>query len=293
MDKQFLCLDSPTDFMVGKYISADELKEFINIPCKIKAGGFILCMEGQIRSTINMSELTTSKLNVVTLLPNSRIQIHEISPDILIYFIAFSFDFMCYANFIKSTMGYLLMIYRYPIIKISQNRANLITNFYELLYQYAVYPDILNNKEMIKAIFMMCSQGIIEIYSKIYPLEKQELTRPLQIYQEFLNMVLRYYTKEHNVSFYAEKLGLTFSYFSTSIKKAIGETPQEILTQTIIIDAKAQLKGTNREIKNIAMDLGFNNLSFFNKFFRRNVGMTPQEYRGKSYTYSCYQKTSD
>ena len=111
MDKQFLCLDSPTDFMVGKYISADELKEFINIPCKIKAGVFILCMEGQIRSTINMSELTTSKLNVVTLLPNSRIQIHEISPDILIYFIAFSFDFMCYTNFIKSTMGYLLMIY--------------------------------------------------------------------------------------------------------------------------------------------------------------------------------------
>ena len=150
MDKQFLCLDSPTDFMVGKYISADELKEFINIPCKIKAGVFILCMEGQIRST-----------------------------------------------------------------------------------------------------------------------------------------------KEHNVSFYAEKLGLTFSYFSTSIKKAIGETPQEILTQTIIIDAKTQLKGTNQEIKNIAMDLGFNNLSFFNKFFRRNVGMTPQEYRGKSYTYSCYQKTSD
>lgn len=40
MDKQFLCLDSPTDFMVGKYISADELKEFINIPCKIKAGVF-------------------------------------------------------------------------------------------------------------------------------------------------------------------------------------------------------------------------------------------------------------
>ena len=109
MDKQFLCLDSPTDFMVGKYISADELKEFINIPCKIKAGVFILCMEGQIRSTINMSELTTSKLNVVTLLPNSRIQIHEISPDILIYFIAFSFDFMCYANFIKCTMGYLLI----------------------------------------------------------------------------------------------------------------------------------------------------------------------------------------
>ena len=127
-----------------------------------------------------MSELTTSKLNVVTLLPNSRIQIHEISPDILIYFIAFSFDFMCYTNFIKEHDGLStddLQVSDYQ--KISQNRANLITNFYELLCQYAVYPDILNNKEMIKAIFMMCSQGIIEIYSKNYPLEKQELTRPL------------------------------------------------------------------------------------------------------------------
>lgn len=293
MDKQFLCLDSPTDFMVGKYISADELKQFINIPCKIKAGAFILCAEGQIRSTINMSESITSRLNIVTLLPNSCIQIQEISPDVLIYFIAFSFDFMCYANFIKSTMGYLPMIYRYPVIEISQSRANLITDFYELLYQHTVYPDILSNKEMIKAIFTMCSQGIVEIYCKTYPLEKQELTRPLQIYQEFLNIVLKYYTKEHNVSFYAEKLGLTFSYFSTSIKKATGETPQEILTQIIIIDAKTQLKGTDQEIKNIAMDLGFNNLSFFNKFFRRHAGMTPQEYRGKSYTYSYHLNASD
>ena len=87
-------------------------------------------------------------------------------------------------------------------------------------------------------------------------------------------MVLRYYTKEHNVSFYAEKLGLTLSYFSTSIKKRLERLLKRSLTQTIIIDAKAQLKGTNREIKNIAMDPGFNNLSFFNKFFRRNVGMT-------------------
>lgn len=105
MDKQFLCLDSPTDFMVGKYISADELKEFINIPCKIKAGVFILCMEGQIRSTINMSELTTSKLNVVTLLPNSRIQIHEISPRHLDLFHSVLFRFYVLHQFYQEHDG--------------------------------------------------------------------------------------------------------------------------------------------------------------------------------------------
>lgn len=290
MDKQIICLDTPTDFMVGKYVSASELKQYVNIPCKIKAGVFILCMEGYVCSTINLSEYRTTKFNVITLPPNSYIQVHEMSDDILIYFAAFSSDFMSYANFIKSTMGCLSVIYKHPVIPISQNMSNLIASFYDLLRQYAIYPNILNNKEMIKAIFTMCSQGIIGLYDSHHLLKKQELTRYTEIYHEFINYALKHYTTEHNIAFYADLLGLTPSYFATCIKKAIGQTPLEVLTQIIIIDAKAQLKGTNQEIKNIAMELGFNNLSFFNKFFRKHVGMTPQEYRGKQYTYSCYQK---
>ena len=293
MAKQISCLDSPTDFMIGKYVSADELKPFMNTPFKIKAGVFILCMDGCIRATVNLSEYTTTRFNVTTLIPNSYIEIHEVSKDILVYFIAFSADFMAYANFVKSTMNCLAVIYRNPVIPISPNMASLITNFYDLMFQYAVYPDILNNKEMIKAVFTMCSQGIVELYNSNQLIEKQELTRDTEIYQDFMNLVLKYYTTEHNVSFYADKLGLTHSYFSTSIKKAIGQTPLEMIKQVIIMDAKAGLKGTNQEIKNIAMNLGFSNLSYFNKFFRQYVGMTPQEYRGKLYTYSSYQKNPD
>ena len=293
MDEQIICLDSPTDFMVGKYVSADELKHLMNVPCKIKAGVFILCMEGYVCSTINLAEYKTTKSNIITLTPNSYIQVHEMSDDILIYFAAFSSDFMSYANFLRSTMSCLSIIYRHPVIPISQKISNLIASFYELFYQYAVYPNISNNKEMIKAIFTMCSQGIIELYDSNHFLEKQELNRYTEIYQDFINLALQYYTTERNVTFYADRLGLTLSYFSTCIKKAIGQTPLEVLTQIIIIDAKVQLKGTNQEIKNIAMELGFTNLSFFNKFFRHHVGITPQEYRGKLYTYSNYQKDID
>ena len=52
MDEQIICLDSPTDFMVGKYVSADELKHLMNVPCKIKAGVFILCMGMSARPSI-------------------------------------------------------------------------------------------------------------------------------------------------------------------------------------------------------------------------------------------------
>ena len=44
-------------------------------------------------------------------------------------------------------------------------------------------------------------------------------------------------------------------------------------------DAKAQLKITNLQVKEIAMSLGFENLAFFNRFFKTHTGMTPKSYR--------------
>jgi transcription regulator, araC-type len=46
------------------------------------------------------------------------------------------------------------------------------------------------------------------------------------------------------------------------------------------MDAKSRLKSSNEPVKNIALSLGFYNISFFNKFFKQHTGVTPQEYRG-------------
>ena len=45
------------------------------------------------------------------------------------------------------------------------------------------------------------------------------------------------------------------------------------------MDAKAQLKSTNLPIYQIADSLNFNNVSFFGKYFKRHVGVSPLEYR--------------
>lgn len=62
--------------------------------------------------------------------------------------------------------------------------------------------------------------------------------------------------------------------------KAVGNTPLEVIASVILMDAKSRLKSSNEPVKNIALSLGFNNISFFNKFFKQHTGVTPQEYRG-------------
>jgi AraC-like DNA-binding protein len=47
------------------------------------------------------------------------------------------------------------------------------------------------------------------------------------------------------------------------------------------MDAKAQLKITTLPIKEIANTLGFENVAFFNRFFKSHVGITPKAYRNE------------
>ena len=81
------------------------------------------------------------------------------------------------------------------------------------------------------------------------------------------------------VKYFADKICLSPNYFGDLVKQETGKTALEIITAIVMMDIKAQLKSTELPIKEIAFSLGFNNMSFFNRYFKRHTGMTPQEYR--------------
>lgn len=286
MNKQLICIDSPADFQMGHVVSTDEFKKYIETLCQIRAGVFMLCIQGRIRCSISLKEYIITPYSVITLIPHTYVKLVDLSDDVVVWFIAFSSSFMSQVNFFQSTKGCLSVIYQHPVVPVSSGVAATWEKCCDLLYRRILYPTVSKNKEMIKAVFTFCSQSIVELYRQNQWIEIKEFTSEVKIYQDFIDLALKYYTTEHSVSFYAEQLKLTPAYFATSIKKAIGRTPLEIIAQMLLIDAKAQLKGTALDIKSIALSLGFHNLSYFNKFFRRHEGMTPQDYRGKVYIYS-------
>ena len=100
------------------------------------------------------------------------------------------------------------------------------------------------------------------------------------IYQVFLKLFMNFFIVLHWTSFYANQLGLSLPHLCSTIKKVAGNTPLEVIASVILMDAKSRLKSTKEPVKNIALSLGFNNISFFYKFFKQHTGVTPQEYRG-------------
>ena len=113
-NESFPKFDLPVDFIADDSITGDILNYYGNFPCKIKAGVFVLCTEGMVRATINLLEIVIRKNDFIVVLPNSFIQIHEVSSDTRISFAGFSSDFMLSGNYVEILLDFMPMILNSP-----------------------------------------------------------------------------------------------------------------------------------------------------------------------------------
>ncbi len=81
------------------------------------------------------------------------------------------------------------------------------------------------------------------------------------------------------VKYFADKICLSPNYFGDLIKKETGKTAQEYIQNKLIDVAKEWILGTDKTVSEIAYELGFQYSQHFNRFFKKNVGHTPTEYR--------------
>ena len=280
MENEEITFEFVSDFAVSDCITKESLGRYGSLPYKVKSGLFLLCVRGSVKLSINLTSYTVKTHDFVTLVPNTFIQFDAISDDVLFYLAGFSAAFMNDVNFIKSTMNVLPMITDRPVIHLDDAIAQLYVDGYHLLVRASRFsPRGAINKNLVIAYMTIFMQSTAELYKRDMRWDDDSHTRKYEIYRRFVQLVVENYTKQHSVSFYAEQLSLSLPHFCTTIKKAIGLTPLEIISSILIMDAKAQLRETGLSVKEIAYSLGFTNLSFFNKYFRQHTGMTPREYR--------------
>jgi AraC-like DNA-binding protein len=77
----------------------------------------------------------------------------------------------------------------------------------------------------------------------------------------------------------AAVLACSPAYFSRLFSREIGVPPFEYINRVRVRHACALLRSTDRSITEIAFEVGYNNVSFFNRYFRRIMQRTPREYR--------------
>lgn len=110
---------------------------------------------------------------------------------------------------------------------------------------------------------------------------KNALSDPNNIYQKFKNLVQENVLSHRGVQFYAEKLYISNKHFIEIIKKHSGKTPHVMIDETLIKITYVLLGNPEKTISEIAFELGFSSTSAFGRFFKKQVGISPQEFRNQ------------
>lgn len=276
--KELPKLDIPEDWIVGTDISKEILNMYTNFPCRLKAGIFVLCMQGEIEASIDTTNYKVKANDFVTIVPGSILQIHKVEGDLQIYFLGYSSQFITEADVIKPTLNILYTIKAAPVLPLRKEIAKIIEEHLALLAKtyLTFYGKI--SKEVTKHMLLTLVYGLGELYKDLRT-QKTVVGKSEKIAHDFTQLVMQHYNKERNVAFYATQLGITQAHLSTTIRQVTGKTCLDIIASMVIMDAKAQLKSTDASIQSIAYSLNFTNMSFFGKYFKRYVGVGPLEYR--------------
>ena len=82
-----------------------------------------------------------------------------------------------------------------------------------------------------------------------------------------------------SVAYISDRLHLSANYFGDLIKKETGRSAKDYIQYKIIEVAKSKIINTDKTISETAFELGFKYPQHFSRFFKKETGYTPNEYR--------------
>lgn len=234
--------------------------------------------------TVDLKQYTVSAGSILFIIPG---QLHSIDQ---------------YEN---ETMEYENIIFKLDILISKQSDACSSDYFQPLLNGNLSIPTLVEPTHPYYASIAACVDGADEV-CKSYP-EAYQLAIKAQLFLMFhilfsqcctmvthrksqkslekMKQIIKYvennYMEKITIADIAEELGLSQSHFMKFFKNIMGASFIEYLNEYRLTMVSRLLISSESSILNIAGESGFDNLSYFNRMFKKRFGMTPREYRKK------------
>ncbi len=125
-------------------------------------------------------------------------------------------------------------------------------------------------------LFEYLKNDIISKYQNFANEKKVAEKKPIRIAKQYIN---DHYNQNLTLENVSDHIGFNPTYFSVFFKKETGKNFSEYLTELRIKNAKLYLISTDMDIADIAEEVGYNDLKYFSKLFKRLTGINPSEYR--------------
>jgi AraC-like DNA-binding protein len=165
-----------------------------------------------------------------------------------------------------------------PIIHIPDNELNKFETLWEMFSIEMESNDHLQIdmlQMMLKRFLILCTR--VYKSAQNYPKEdtKSDLIR------EFNFLVEKHFKTKHTVAAYAELLFKSPKTISNTFLKLGSKSPLHFIHDRRMLEARRLLRYSNMQIKEIAYEIGFEDIQTFSRFFKKHESISPSEFKKK------------
>jgi len=217
----------------------------------------------------------------------------EITIDLKEYEKPSSVCLLFHPNLIHGTELGMHILDRFPFFSYNSNEALYISEEEKQFFMESMnrirqeikQEATTHNKNLLRLNIELLLEYLLRLYDRQFesrsPLNKEATNKFQQqlheyyIHQEDKEIVLP--TVEH----FANLSGYSAKYFSELVKKDTGKSAQDLITSYVLDVAVKKLQQQNSSIKEVAYELGFQYPQHFTRFFSKQMGCSPKEYKNK------------
>src|SRR5579871_880271 len=231
------------------------------------------------RITIDGEDRDFPAQSLVTLLFNQSFSFEK-SEDVVAW--QFNREFYCIIDHDSevSCVGFLFNSTDHLFIqldKTEQHRFQLLSD---------VFEEEFNTSDSIQhEVLLVLLKRLIIYTTKLartgYAPEKKLQEDKFHTIRKFNLLVEKNFKSEHSVNFYAEQLFKSPKTLSNLFAIYNDKSPSQVIQERILIEAKRLLSYTDKPIKNITFELGFEDVSYFSNFFKKHMRLSPLDFRDR------------
>lgn len=260
------------------------LRECVGRSVDLNGWTLLLCTDGYATASINFKKQAIRKGDFVFLPYDMHFIPIQVSGSFFAEYLSVSMEIADDTFFRITYSSFWDFLYEYPVQPTTAEQFDLLKQWFRQNQWIIRYEDKKRVAEMLtNNLYNLMNIILMEVEkSQVDEMTAQNKNRSWALVGQFSMLVSRYYIRHREVKFYADKLHITPDYLYKLTYRQSGITPKEWIDRQVVAAIKTLLSSTDISIKNIALELDFEDSSYMCRYFRRMTGLSPMEYRNET-----------
>lgn len=245
----------------------------------------VLCRRGKGSFYVDSRQQEIAKDDLLVCPPNVILENGMFSVDFECCGFIFSSEYVRSFNLVfGASWDVRKMIERMPVLSLTGAEAATFMQYYALLRDKFMEPAHRYRKEVIGGILQAFTCEFFRIQERLRMHAASSapgVSISEGLFQRFVSLLSNTFPKERRVMFYADRLCVSPKYFTVVCKQQSGMTASQMIDQFVLKDIEFLLRQKDKSIKEVAEELNFPNISFFGRYVKARLGMSPRQYRNE------------